>query len=185
MDDRSIIELYWNRNEQAIQETDKKYGKLCYKLANNILKHKEDTEECVNDTFLKIWNSIPDDRPERFSAYICQIVKRLALSRYRYNTAEKRHHDSFVPYEELSEIVSDRDNPEDATIMAELSRSINDFLLRESKQNRIIFVKRYWYYDNIDDIASTLNITSGTVRSTLSRMRKRLKKHLQKEGFEL
>ena len=97
MDDTSIIELYWNRDEQAISETDKKYGKLCYRLADNILKRREDSEECVNDTFLKVWNSIPDDRPEHFSAYICQIVKRLALSKLRYNTADKRHCDNYIP----------------------------------------------------------------------------------------
>ena len=185
MEDSYIIELYWERNEQAIQETDKKYGKLCYKLANNILKHNEDTEECVNDTFLKIWKSIPDDRPLHFSAYICQIVKRLALSKYRYNNAEKRNAESFIPYDELSEIVSDKDDPEDKIVMAELSNSINNYLLSESKQNRIIFIRRYWYYDNMDDIASAMNLTASTVRSTLSRMRKRLKKYLEKEGYDL
>lgn len=185
MDDTSIIELYWNRDEQAICETDKKYGKLCYRLADNILKSKEDTEECVNDTFLKIWDSIPDDRPEHFSAYICQIVKRLALSKFRYNTAEKRHCDGYMSYEELSEFVSDKENPEDATILAELSNSISDFLMKESTQNRQIFVRRYWYYDSAEDIAETFRISPNTVWSILSRMRKRLKKHLQKEGYDI
>ncbi len=185
MDDSCIIDLYWKRNEQAILETDKKYGILCFKLANNILKHKEDSEECVNDTFLQVWNSIPDDRPLHFSAYLCQIVKRLALSKYRYNNAEKRNKGSFVPYDELSEIVSDKDNPEDKIILAELSHSINNYLLSESKQNRIIFIRRYWYYDDMVDIAEIMNIKVSTVRSALSRMRKRLKKNLEKEGYDL
>ena len=185
MEDSYIIDLFWKRNEQAIKETDKKYGRLCYRLANNILKHNEDSEECVNDTFLKIWNSIPDDRPLHFSAYICQITKRLALSKYRYNNAGKRDPENRIQYDELSEIVSGRDNPENVIAAAELSRAINDYLLTESRQNRIIFVRRYWYYDKTDDIASAMDISAGTVRSTLSRMRKRLKKYLEKEGFEL
>ena len=185
MDDNSIIELYWNRDEQAIHETDKKYGKLCYRLAENILKHREDTEECVNDTFLKVWNSIPDDRPEHFAAYICQIVKRLALSKFRHNTAEKRQCDQYLSYDELSEFVSGTENPEEASIMAELSNSISDYLSSESKQNRIIFIRRYWYYDSAEEIAKAFNISPNTVWSILSRMRKRLKKYLQKEGYDL
>lgn len=185
MDDITIIELYWNRDEQAIQETDKKYGKLCYQLADNILKRREDSEECVNDTFLKVWNSIPDDRPNHFSAYICQIVKRLALSKYRYYTANKRNVGIRLPYEELSDIVTDNDNPENSQITTELSNAISDYLMTESKQNRIIFIRRYWYYDSAEDIAEKFHISANTVWSTLSRMRKRLKKYLKKEGYDL
>ena len=185
MEDTSIIELYWKRNEQAIRETDRKYGKLCYRLADNILKRKEDSEECVNDTFLKVWNSIPDDRPENFSAYICQITKRLALTRYRYNTADKRNSESYISYDELSEIVSGNDSPEDAAVLTELSNSISEFLMKESKQNRQIFVRRYWYYDSAEAIAEAFQISPNTVWSILSRMRKRLKKHLQKESFDI
>lgn len=185
MEDTSIIELYWKRDEQALRETDRKYGRLCYRLADNILKHKEDSEECVNDTFLKVWNSIPDDRPKHFSAYICQITKRLALSKLRYNTADKRSTDNAVPYEELSELVSGKDNPEDAAVLAEISNCISDFLMKESKQNRQIFVRRYWYYDSAEVIAETFRISPNTVWSVLSRMRKRLKKHLQKEGYDI
>ena len=185
MDDTSIIDLYWNRNEQAIRETDKKYGKLCFRLADNILKHKEDSEECVNDTFLKVWNSIPNDRPEYFSAYLCQIVKRIALSKYRYNMAKKRQGYNHVSYDELSEIVSSQDNPEDLAILNELSVSISDFLMNESIQNRQMFVRRYWYYDSIEIIAATFHTNPQTVGSILFRMRKRLKKYLQKEGYKL
>lgn len=185
MDDTSIIELYWNRDVQAINETDKKYGKLCYRLAFNILKRREDSEECVNDTFMKAWNSIPPDRPTHFSAYLCQIVKRIALSKLRYNTADKRNAESYISYDELSEIVSGTDSPEDVTILAELSNSISGFLMKESKKNRKIFVRRYWYYDSAEVIAKEFHISPNTLWSILSRMRKRLKKHLQKEGYDL
>jgi len=185
MDDISIIDLYWNRDEQAILETDKKYGKLCFRIADNILRRREDSEECVNDTFLKVWNSIPTDRPEHFSAYVCLITKRLALSKFRYNTAEKRNYENSLPYEELAEIVSGEGKPEDAAVLSELSDSISNFLKKESKTNRQIFVRRYWYYDSAEDIAKAFGVSPNTVWSILSRMRSRLKKHLQKEGYDL
>ena len=185
MDDTSIIELYWKRDEQAIAETEKKYGKLCYRIAENILKQKEDSEECVNDAFMKTWNSIPPDRPTYFSAYLCQIVKRLALSKLRYNSASKRQHDNVLSYEELSDIVSNKQTPEDTRIMAELSNAISNFLMREKKINRMMFIRRYWYYDSIEIISNEFKINSKTVGSILFRMRKRLKKYLKKEGFDL
>ena len=185
MEDNSIIELYWNRDEQAIFETDRKYGKLCFRIADNILKRKEDSEECVNDTFLKVWNSIPDDRPKHFSAYLCMIAKRLALSKYRYNTAEKRNFESPLPFEELSEIVSGSNGCEDEAMLSELGESISRFLLGEKKLHRQIFVRRYWYYDSAETIAEAYHISPNTVWSILSRMRVRLKKQLQKEGYDL
>ena len=185
MDDTSIIELYWKRDGQAITETEKKYGKLCYRIADNILKHKEDSEECINDAFMKAWNSIPPDRPTHFSAYLCQIVKRLALSKLRHNSASKRQHGNVLSYEELSDIVSGKQTPEEAHVMTELSNAISDFLMSENKQNRMIFIRRYWYYDSIDIISQEFRVNSKTAASILFRMRKRLKKYLEKEGFDL
>ena len=185
MDDNSIIEMYWKRDKHAIHETDQKYGRLCYRLADNILKLKEDAEECVNDTFMKLWNSIPDDRPAHFSAYICQIVKRLALSKLRYNKADKRAAENCVPYEELSEIVSGGADPEEASIMSELSESISEYLMTESKQNRIIFVRRYWYGDPLSKIAEKFNMNEKTVGTILYRTRMKLKDYLKKEGYDV
>lgn len=185
MEDNSIIDLYWNRDEQAILETDHKYGKLCFRIAENILKRKEDSEECVNDTYLKVWNSIPDDRPEHFSAYLCMIAKRLALSKYRYNTAEKRNAEASLPYEELSEIVSGKESCESEVMLAELGEAISRFLMTEKKLHRQIFVRRYWYYDSAETIAKAYHISTNTVWSVLSRSRSRLKIYLQKEGYDL
>ena len=112
-------------------------------------------------------------------------MKRLALSKFRHNTAEKRQCDQYLSYDELSEFVSGTENPEEASIMAELSNSISDYLSSESKQNRIIFIRRYWYYDSAEEIAKAFNVSPNTVWSILSRMRKRLKKYLQKEGYDL
>ena len=185
MEDEKIIELYFARNDDAITETELKYGNYCYQVAFNILRYREDSEECVNDTFLKVWNSIPDDRPEHFSAYLCRITKRLALSKYRYNMAQKRQGDTHVSFEELAEIVSGKDSPGDIAILKELSNAISDFLMNESVRNRKMFVRRYWYYDSIEMIAEAFRMNPRTVGSLLCRMRKRLKKHLKKEGYDL
>lgn len=185
MNDDSIIELFWNRDEQAISNANKKYGKLCYHLAYNILKNDEDSEECVNDTFLKVWNSIPYDHPEHFSAYLCQIVKRIAISKFRYNSANKRKYEDYKSYDELSELVSNIEMQLNDNIINDISSSINKFLLNESKKNRMVFVRRYWYYDSVEDIAVLFNISIKTVFSILSRMRKRLKKYLEEEGYDL
>ena len=185
MDDASIIALYWKRDEAAIRETDRRYGQLCYRLAENILKRREDAEECVSDTYLKVWNSIPDDRPEHFSAYLCQIAKRIALSRYRYNTADKRNSGGSLPFEELADVASAQDTPEDTADTAALSEAIRRFLLKESRQNRLLFIRRYWFYDSAEDLSRTFHLSTNAVWSALSRMRKRLKKYLQKEGFSL
>ncbi len=185
MDDASIIQMFWDRQEQAIQETDNKYGKLCYRIANNIVSTNEDSEECVNDAYLKIWNSIPDDRPEHFSAYICQIVKRIALNKLRYYKTERRNTECSVSLDELSNIVSGEQSPDETIIVEELSKSINIFLAQQEKRDRQMFVRRYWYYDSVESIANVFGMNPRSVSTILFRMRKRLKKHLQKEGFEL
>lgn len=185
MDDASIIQLFWDRQEQAIEETDKKYGRLCFRLAYNILNRNEDSEECVSDTYFNIWNSIPDDRPEHFTAYICQIVKRIALKKFRYNRAYKRNEESVVPIDDLSYIVSGKDNPEDMAVMKELSRSISTFLMQQKNRERQMFIRRYWYYDSIENIAELFQMNPRTVSTVLFRMRNRLKKFLVKEGYEL
>ncbi len=185
MDDASIVQMYWDRREQAIRETDIKYGKLCFSLVKNILKHNEDTEECVNDTYLNVWNSIPDNRPTHFAAYICQIAKRLAFNKLRYNKADKRNTEMYISLEELSDIISGKDNPEDSCLAEELSSSINDFLTKENVRDRQIFVRRYWYFDSIEDVAEMFQLNPKTVVSVLLRMRNRLKIYLLKEGYEL
>ncbi len=185
MNDASIIQLFLDRNEEAIREIDLKYGKLCLRLANNILMCREDAEECVTDAYLKIWNSIPDDRPDNLTAYICKIVKRLSLDRLRYKNAKKRNDESSVCIDELSEILSDQKNPEDDFIIRDLSDSISNFLLKENKTNRQLFIRRYWYYDSIELIAVQFEMDSKSVTTILFRMRKRLKKYLKKEGYDL
>lgn len=185
MNDASIIQLFLDRNEEAIHEVDLKYGKLCLHLANNILMSKEDAEECVADTYLKIWWYIPCDRPDNLAAYLCKIIKRSALDKLRYKNAQKRSNEASVSIDELSEILSAPQNPEDDFLIRDLSEAINNFLLKENKTRRQIFVRRYWFCDSIESIAGQFEMNPKTVATILFRTRKRLKKYLEKEGYDL
>ncbi len=164
MNDASIIELYWERNEEAIKETDKKYGKLCNRLSNNILNNPADAEECVNDTYLTVWDSIPDERPVYFSAFLCRIVKNLSLKRLEYNTAQKRNPELLASFEELEGCLSVNSNPDEKLDAEFLGKSISDFLRGESDTNRKIFLRRYWYYESIGKIADDFGMKEKIFR---------------------
>ena len=185
MEDSIIIDLYWNRDEKAIEKTDDKYGKLCFRLANNILRQKEDSEECVSDTYMKVWNSIPEDRPKFFSSYICTITKRLALDRLRYLKRDKRHSPFVISVDELGDMVSGNETAEGELEVRIMVQSVNCFLEKLSEENRMIFVRRYWYYDSIEDISKMFDMKKSTVTTILFRTRQALKEHLRKEGYEL
>ncbi len=185
MEDIQIVDLYWQRDETAIEKTDEKYGKLCYRLANNILQQNEDSEECVNDTYMKIWNSIPNDRPNYFSAYICTITKRLALDKMRYLKRNRRYSPYDVSIDELRDIVSGRETPEDELMARMAIKSVNHFLEGLSTRNRNVFIRRYWYYDSVEDISEMFNMKQNTVATILFRTRKALKEYLRKDGYEL
>ncbi len=185
MNDASIIELFWNRNETAIEETDKKYGKLCGRVSLNILNNISDAEECVSDSYLTVWNSIPEDRPEHFSAYLCRIVRNLSLKRLEYNTAHKRNPELLVSFDELEGCISSKENPEnllDAKAMGEL---ISEFLYSQNEQSRNMFIRRYWYFDSVKKIANDYKMNEEKVSVMLFRTRKKLKKHLEKEGYSV
>lgn len=183
MNDASITELFWKRDEQAISQAQAQYGKLCSKIANNILKQAEDAEECVSSAYLKVWESIPPNRPDNLCAYICTIVKNLALKKLKYNSAEKRSVNLSVSLTELDECLPSSFNTESCVATEELSKAISDFLRTQNEQSRKIFVRRYWYTDSIDDIAELFGMKKKTVSTILFRTRKRLKQYLSKEGF--
>ncbi len=185
MNDASIIELFWNRDETAIIETDKKYGRLCNSLSVNILNNISDAEECVNDSYLTVWNSIPEDRPERFSAYLCRIVRNLSLKRLEYNTAGKRSPDLLASLDELDGCISGNENPENSFDAKLLGKSISGFLRMQSEQSRNIFIRRYWYFESVKKIAGDYKIKEEKVSVILFRTRKKLKKHLEKEGYNV
>ena len=185
MDDSKIIELFNARSEQAIDELSKKYGTLCRKIANNILNNQSDSEECLNDAYLAVWNTIPPQKPNPLLSYICRIVRNLAIKKYHSNTAIKRNSYYDIALDELSYCFSTCENIEDEYNTKELTESINAFLEKLDKDNRIIFVRRYWYSNSVGDIAKLLKISEHNVSVRLFRIREKLKKHLVTEGFLL
>lgn len=186
MTDDAIVHLYWDRDEEAIAETSRKYGKYCFSIAYNILYNKEDSDECVNDTYNKAWNSIPPSRPALLSAFLGKIVRNISLNRYKENTALKRGgHQMHLILDELSEIASDRPGPEEEILNTELIKAINDFLYDLPTEKRVMFVRRYWYADDIGAIAKRMGINENSVSVTIRRIRIRLRKHLLERGFDI
>ncbi|MBP0977630.1 MAG: sigma-70 family RNA polymerase sigma factor [Oscillospiraceae bacterium] len=183
MDDKIIIQHYWDRNEIALTETAEKYDSFCRSIAENILHNREDAKECVNDTYLKTWNSLPPNRPRIFPAFLGRIVRNLAFDRYDHLTASKRGGGQIdVVLDELEECIPDA-STEPGRDESDLSEAINDFVGSLPERNRIVFVMRYWYTDSIADIASELHMTESNVAVILSRLRNRLRTHLTERGF--
>ena len=186
MEDEEILALYFARSERAIAETETKYGWYCKGVAYRILASFDDTQECVNDTWLKAWNAIPPAKPENLQAFLGKITRNGALHRLRASKARKRGGTSVsLALSELGECVSDGETPETAFLRRELSESLNRFLGKLSKEKRVIFVLRYWYLYSIKEIAQKMGMRENTVSSTLFRLRKQLKIHLEQEGVLL
>lgn len=186
MDDNSIIQLYWDRNDQAIIATSEKYGHYCKAIAKNILNNEEDAEECVNDTYLNAWNSMPTHWPEQLATFLGKITRNLSFNKYKRSHAEKRGGGEIaLILDELTDCVSDIDNVEQIIDRQELAKAINSFAKSLSIKKRTIFVRRYWYADSVSDIARDYGMLQGTVSKTLERTRKQLKAYLTERGFEL
>lgn len=185
LEDSKIIELYWKRDETAIQETNRKYGGLCRHVAGNILTLWEDIEECLNDTWFGAWNAMPTAKPEFLSAFLCRITKNLAWKRMEYQLAEKRKPEALLSLEELDDCVSGEESPEQHIETQWLGEQISLFLWDCKKEERIIFLRRYWYYDSITEIAKRFQMSDSKVKSLLYRMRKRLRNYLLEKGVEL
>ena len=185
MDDSQIIELYFARSEKAIMETDIKYGRLCRYIAVNILANTEDGEECVNDTYFGIWNSVPPQKPGRFSAFVGKITRNLALKKYEYCTAAKRNPNVALSLSELEECVSGRESVEEELENKRIETVISDFLERQEEEKRIIFIRRYWYFEPIAEICRHSGFSQSKVTSMLHYTRIKLKAYLEKEGIEL
>ncbi len=186
MDDKQIIELYNERSETAISETANKYGRYCYHIAYNILYNAQDSEECVNDTYLKTWETIPPQCPNKLSVFLGKITRNLALNRYKYYTREKRGGgQTFLALDELSECIPAVDNTEQATDEQELIDVLNRFLRSLPTEKRIIFLRRYWYLSSIKEIADDFGISESKVKMTLLRTRNALQQVLEKEGIVL
>ena len=185
LEDSKIIELFFARVEQAIVELSAKYGTVCSRIARNILKNALDAEECVNDTYLAAWNTIPPQKPDPLRTYIFRIVRNIAIAKYHANTSEKRNSYYDVALEELENCFAASATIEQEVSAKELSRQIDRFLATLDEESQMMFVRRYWYSDSISDIAERFKMSNNNVSVRLSRIREKLKTHLKKEGFEL
>ena len=183
MDDKEIIDLFWKRDETAIEQTVNQYGRYCWKIAYNVLGVEEDVQECLNDTWLGAWNSIPPARPACLSAFLGKITRNLAISRYRAGHALKRTTDRLAdPLDELGECLSaSSNNVEEAVDRNALETAINDWLDTVSDKQRRLFVRRYFYMDSVAEIAQMYGLGHSDVKVTLLRLRRSLQKKLEAE----
>lgn len=183
MEDGRIIELFFSRSEQAVVELSYKYGEICRRIAYNILCNPEDAEECVNDTFLGAWSSIPPQKPNPLSTYVCKIARNIALKRHRYNTAKKRNGIYDVSLSELKECIPAATQNAVSCTEEDLTEIIENFLDSLDKRSRILFVKRYWYAESVKTIAEEFDMTENHVAVKLLRIRGKLKTYLEKKGI--
>lgn len=184
--DEEIVALYWSRNEEAIRQTADTLGHYCYTVAYNILGNTEDAEECVNDTYLALWNAIPPARPASLKHFVTRILRNLALNRYKEQNRDKRGGGQVpLALEELSEVVSDTEDIPADYARQELLKSISVFLRGCSARDRGIFLDRYVRLESTEDLSARYRIKEAQVLLILSRTRKKLKAHLEKEGYTL
>lgn len=185
MEDSRIVELYWNRSENAISETSHKYGRLCRRIAMNIVGNYADAEECENDTYIAIWNAIPPTRPNVFSAFLSRIARNIALNRYEYNKAKKRNNEFDLILSELEECIATKNTVEDCFEEGAVASMLDDFLANLKQETRVIFVRRYWYSDPVKDIAKRLQISESKVKTVLFRTRQALRDYLTERGVRV
>ncbi len=186
MNDHEILSLFFRRDEAAIQESQHKYGAYCAAIARNILGNEEDTNEILNDLWLRVWHAIPPARPPVFRAYLGKITRNLAINRHQAAFAQKRGADAFsLSLEELDQCLPDPRGTDESLYARELAQMINAFLATEQKLDRQIFVNRYFYCHDLKTIARGLHLTEAGVKSRLHRCRNRLRKHLISQGITL
>ena len=184
MDDKSIVQLYWERSEQAIAETDVKYGKYCYSIAYNALDNKEDAEESVSDTYMAAWNQLPPHRPSVLATFLGKITRYISINRWKArNTIKRGGGELLLALDELGQCVDSNQNVEGAYERREVIQAFNQFLDTLPETERDIFLRRYWLFDPVADIAESFGFTQSKVTSMLHRTREKLRKQLKKEGF--
>ena len=184
MEDDKIIELFFERSEQAIRALDMKYGKICRSLSYNIVNSREDAEECVSDAYLGAWNAIPPARPDPLLSYIAKIVRNLSLKLYWKKEAAKRGGHYTMALEEIEGCIAGQNTAEDELDARELARILGEFLDALTVENRVIFLRRYWFADSCRDIAELVGLTEKNVSVRLSRTREKLRRYLmEREVF--
>ena len=183
MEDTKIVELFWQRDQSAISQSEQKYGNYCYAIANGILNCREDSEECVSDTWHSAWNAIPPEKPTRLQAFLGRITRNLALDRYDYNHAQKRNTHLETAIDEYWECLPNGEMPVEDTVA--LKQLINGFLKSLDQKSRVIFLRRYYYVCPVKEIASAMGLTESYVSVSLHRTRRKFQEYLQKEGISV
>lgn len=181
MDDEKIIDLFFARSEDAILELEHKYGRVLHSLSFRILNDSQDAEECINDAYLGVWNAIPPARPRKLLAFVCRIVRNISIKRYKKNTAAKRNSHYDVAIEELDGCLVSPTSVEKEMEDRELTKIIEAFLDTLSREDRVIFIRRYWFFDTYSDIADSVGLTEKNVSVRLTRIRDKLRKYLLKK----
>ena len=182
IDDEKIIEMFFIRSEQGIRELDVKYGKICHNLSYNIVNSRQDAEECVNDAYLGVWNTIPPTRPNPLLSYIVKIVRNLSLKSYWRKEADKRSGQYTIALQEIESCIADPKAVEDEIEARELARIIGTFLDTLTVENRVIFMRRYWFADSYKDIAELVGISEKNISVRLTRIREKMKQYLTGKG---
>lgn len=186
MKDSEIVDLYWDRDQNAIQQTQQKYGAYLSKIAYNILSDFEDSKECVNDTYLKAWNSMPVHRPDVLSAYLGKITRQSAIDLFRKKNSTKRYASEYaLSLDELGDSFTDGTTPDQVLEAENLDEAVNRFLRTLSDDARNTFIGRYYYFDSLKDVARYCGMSESRARSMLYRTRQSLKAYLVKEGFDI
>ena len=184
MEDSQILDLFFRRSEHSIDALHNKYYRFCYSVIMKIVPDSRDIEECINDTFLRTWNSIPPNRPECLSAYLATIARNVAIDRYSYNTARMRNSALTVAFEELEPFLPAFDSADNNIVNEQYFKEfMNRFLKKQSKEARVFFIRRYWYGDSIEEIATSLRCSTGRITGILFRTRQKLHKLLEKEDY--
>lgn len=184
MEDEAIVSLYWERSEQAITETESKYGRFCYSIAYHLLHNAEDATESVNDTYLEAWNSMPPHRPNSLAAFLGRITRRLSVDRWRSTNAKKRGGGEYpLILDELSECIPSKDSVEQQVELKELAETVNRFLNGLTEEKQKVFLRRYWFGNSMEELANEFGFSVGKVKSMLFHTRESLRAHLKKEGF--
>lgn len=185
MEDVAIIELYWARNEDALTQTDRKYGPMCRSLAFNILSDQQDSEECVNDTWHRAWNTMPPQRPSSLRAYLGRIVRNLSISRLRERTAQKRGGGVKVMFSELEDCLPSTTRIDQDMDAKELAHAISRWLRTLDADDRVLFVRRYWYGEPLHTLAAQWGFESNRMAKRMLKLRRSLKQSLEQEGFDV
>ena len=185
MDDLAIVELYHQRDEQAITESDKKYGAFCLSIALRLLVLREDAEECVNDTYHAAWNRMPPELPRSLRVFLGRITRNLSLKKFEYLSAAKRNPGAVYSLEELGDCVSGRESIENELENRRIEETIDKFLWEQGEERRNLFIFRYWYFESIGSICERTGFSQSKVKSILFDLRRKLRSYLKNEGIEL